>query len=171
MPKLCIMLVNTTQGCSSPLCVSWISHLRSMLFDVQSILQSMIPLWDHQRLRGASMQIWKYILTFLISCLWICLSLLRKIKAYYDGKDHHTVLPLFRMYESIWCSVQLFRGIRRCRFNLMTCMSSQSCGADLSQPSGKLIVVPSVFLPRCPSHRSSLPEATSLPVLKNITEE
>lgn len=75
-------------------------------------------LWFHcETINGCEYANMKYILMFLISCLWICLSLLRKIKAYYDGKEHHTVLPLFRMYEIMWCSVQLFRGIRRCRFN------------------------------------------------------
>lgn len=105
----------------------------------------------------SSMQIWNYIYTYVSHIMSLkVLSLLRKIKAYYDGKDHHTVLPLFRMYDGLWCSVQLFRGIRRCSFNLMTCMNSQSCGADLSQPSGKLIVVPCVFLPRCQVSKSSI---------------
>lgn len=145
-----------------PHCVSWISHLRSMLFDVQSILNSMISLWDHQRLR-----VCKYENTYL------CFSyhVFGFVCHFYARSKRITMKKIIILCchcsECMKrCSVQLFRGIRRCSFKLMTCMNSQSCGADLSQPSGKLIVVPSVFLPRCQVSKSSI-LSPSLPVLQH----
>ena len=125
MPTLCIVLVQY----DSRLLISTMCRLNfTLVRPTQYDFNPYRILWFHcetiNSCEYANMKIHtcvkKFepsILMFLISCLWICLSLLRKITAYYDVKNHHTVLSLFQIYVSIWYSVQLFRGTR-CNFNL-----------------------------------------------------